>query len=377
MQTPILKIVYYVGVVQYDITEMTEDVKWSGDIKTSYRKLDVKIANTDASKKDELTALNFETGRPLFFYVDNKEVFRGIIFDTGFDSGGSTTLSAFDEAKYLTTNEDTRFLIKTTASAFISKLCKDFDIAVGTIANTGYTIDKLIFRGETLWDMIQKVLTKTRDETGRRYWVYVQGGKLNVVERKNQVVRWVLEDNVNIMDSSRRVNIEELRNQIKVTTGSIDDKKPKMPTSVIAKDDPSISRYGRMQLVDDMGDKMTTTRLNERAKILLKEKNKPRIDVDVTALGIAEVYSGKSVLVYDKRVRINGGYYVQDDTHSWDASGQYSMTLSLSATDDLPFVDLSQEDEKKAPPKYKTAINPLGNGGPGVSRYDEAQGIWV
>jgi len=377
MTPSILKIVYYVGVVQYDITQMTEDVKWSGDIKTGFRKLEVRVANTDSTKKDELTSLHFEAGRPLFFYVNGKEVFRGIIFDTNFESSGTTSIMAYDEAKYLTTNEDTRFFTKSTASSFITKICKEFDIAVGTIENTKYVIDKMIFRGEDLFSMIQKVLTKTRDETGRRYWMYVQDGKLNVVERKNQVVRWMLEDDVNIMDSSRRVNIEELRNQIKVTTGSIDEKSPKNPTSTIAKDEASIAKYGRMQLVEDMGEKMTSARINERAKTVLKEKNKPRIDIDVTALGLVEVYSGKSVLVYDKRVRINGGYYVQDDTHTWDAAGKYTMTLSLSATDDLPFVDLSQEDEKKAPPKYKTNISPLGNGGPGVTKYDEAQGIWI
>lgn len=350
-----MKLLYiYSSTRHYYIENMTTSVRWSGDIQQVSRKLEFDVLNSNPLTQDESSLIPFECGKEVRFYIDEKEVFRGIIFDVNFQHDGKVSITAYDESKYLTSNYDARILKSTTASRFIQTICKEFGVATGTITDTKYVISSMVLRGDSLWDMCQKVLSKTKDETGRKYWLYAKEGKLCLSERKEQIVRWVLEDDENLTSASRRINIEELRNSVKVISGG-DDKKS--PSSVVSHSVSSMQKYGKMQLVEDVGE-LSKAKMQEKAKKLLEDKNKPKIDIQATAIGIIDVYAGRAVYVYDKLTGLNGGYYVQSDTHTFE-NGTHSMDLTLSITDDLPFVELAEDKPtttKKSTKKKKTSV---------------------
>lgn len=362
-----LQVVYISAGIQYFIENMTTRVDWSGDIMQPFRTLSVTMANTNSFLKDEKIYLNLECGKEIRLYNDSAELFRGVIFDIDVDEKGMTTITAYDEGKYLMQNKDTRIVKSSTASNMIKNICKEFGIPTGTVDDTGYVIASQVFRNDDLWTMFQKAITKTRDETGRRYWMYTHLGQLHLVLRSDQIVRWVLEDDTNLTSASRRVNIEELRNSIKVMNGDIEKGTQK---SALAKDSDSVSRYGLMQHLEEVNEDVDSAKMNERAQYLLKDMNKPRIDISVDAIGIDMVFAGKAVYVFDEKTGLNGGYYVQTDSHSWE-SGNHTMSLTLSFTDELPFVDLFSEDDQKKrnyAKEYTTKKSPTGKSGKGAKK---------
>lgn len=311
-------------------------VRWSGDVKQSARKAVITIANTADGLKRLLT---YKNGRTIVIKEDGAEIFRGTVFSCDYDSNGNVNLTVYDPLTYLARNEDTRIFRNMKASAIARQLCDNFGVKVGSIADTGYVIPKLILRNKTIWDMIITALTVTKEQTGKRFFVYGAGGKLNLVERKTQTVRWVIEKKANLLTAHRIVSIEDIATQVKITGTTKDDTE----ISVTTRNASAVSEFGLIQNIEDIGYDATQSSITQRANTLLKDKAKQKEDMDVSALGISEVISGRAIYAYDELSGIYGGCYVQSDEHTFE-NGKHTMNLRLSWTDELPTI-------KYEPPK--------------------------
>lgn len=346
-----IEVLYVEGSTQTVLTPFVRSVTWSGDVKQACRKLELSLANTI---NGEVQIIKITPGKAIIFKEDGVELFRGVIFDYGVSSDGMASLTAYDEAIYLTKNQETKRFVKKTASAIIRELCGQFGIPVGNIADTQYVIPKLIFREKTLYDMITMALTVTKKQTGRRYFLYADKGKINLVERKTQVSKWILEDRQNIMSASRSISIDDVRTQVKVIAS---DEKRKDQTLAFVKDAAASKAYGIMQHVEQADEGVTKSQAEQRAKQLLADMKKPKDEIKVDVFGIHEVIAGKAVYVRQKMTNVIGGYYVQSDSHTYE-DGSHTMSLDLSLTDDLPTLEYSEQDEQKAKEKEKKAKEP-------------------
>lgn len=307
---------------------LVESAEWSGDVTQAARKLDVSFINTVDGRTQ---AKKIEHGRELRLVYDGRELFRGVIFAHRIDDRGRMTATAYDENTYLTRNYDTRRFANAKASDIVRRLCGDFGIAVGTIADTGYVIPKLILRDKSLWEMMITALTYTQKQTGRRFIITSREGRLHLHERKDQVVRWLIESGRNITNASYSQSIEDMRTQVKVIGGDPE----KAPVIATAKDDALIARFGIMQHLENVDPDMTRSQVEQRAKQLLVELGTIDDNAQVTALGNPDVIAGSAVYARESMTGIVGGYYVSADHHTF-ARGNHTMTLTLSATDDLP-----------------------------------------
>ncbi|WP_188068970.1 XkdQ/YqbQ family protein [Brevibacillus brevis] len=319
---------------------LVQSATWSGDVTQASRKLTVSFVNTTDGRTQ---ARKIEHGKELRLMYDGRELFRGVIFDFRIDHRGMMTTTAHDENTYLTRNFDTRKFTGMTASAIIKRLCNDFRIATGTIAETGYVIPKLVLRDKSIWDMMTIALTYSRKQTGRRFFIYSREGKLFLSERKDVVARWVLENGCNITSATYSQSIEDMRTQVKVIGGD-PEKKPIIAT---VKDNALIKRFGLMQHLENVDADMTKSQVEQRAKQLLAELGTIDDDARVDALGNPEVVAGAAVYVRESMTGITGAYYVSTDTHTF-ANGSHTMSVSLSATDDLPTMEYDPPAEPKA-----------------------------
>lgn len=331
---------------------LVERATWSGDVTQAARKLDVSLVNTVDGRTQ---AMRIEHGKELRLIYDGRELFRGVVFAHRIDDHGMMTVTAYDENTYLTRNYDTRKFAKMTASGIVKRLCNDFGIATGTIADTGYVIPKLVLRDKSIWDMMTIALTYSRKQTGRRFFIYSREGKLYLSERKDAVVRWVLENGRNITSASYSQSIEDMRTQVKVIGGD-PEKKPIIAT---VKNDALIKRFGIMQHLENVDPDMTRSQVEQRAKQLLAELGTVDDDARVDALGNPEVVAGAAVYVRESMTGIVGGFYVSTDSHTF-ANGNHTMSLTLSATDDLPTMEYEPPPEPK---QRKKAKGDADNGG--------------
>ncbi|WP_025846475.1 hypothetical protein [Brevibacillus agri] len=318
---------------------LVERATWSGDVTQAARKLDVSLVNTVDGRTQ---AMRIEHGKELRLIYDGRELFRGVVFAHRIDDHGMMTVTAYDENTYLTRNYDTRKFTKMTASGIVKRLCNDFGIATGTIADTGYVIPKLVLRDKSIWDMMTIALTYSRKQTGRRFFIYSREGRLYLSERKDAVVRWVLENGRNITSASYSQSIEDMRTQVKVIGGD-PEKKPIIAT---VKNDALIKRFGIMQHLENVDPDMTRSQVEQRAKQLLAELGTIDDDARVDALGNPEVVAGAAVYVRESMTGIVGGFYVSTDSHTF-ANGNHTMSLTLSATDDLPTLEYEPPPEPK------------------------------
>ncbi|MCG5252629.1 XkdQ/YqbQ family protein [Brevibacillus agri] len=326
--------------VLYDGTPLlVESADWSGDVTQAARKLDVSLVNTADGRAQ---AMRIEHGKELRLLYDGRELFRGVVFAHRIDDRGMMTVTAYDENTYLTRNYDTRKFTKMTASAIVRRLCNDFGIATGTIADTGYVIPKLVLRDKSIWDMMTIALTYSRKQTGRRFFIYSREGRLHLSERKEAVVRWVLENGRNITSASYSQSIEDLRTQVKVIGGD-PEKKPIIAT---VKSDALIQRFGIMQHLENVDPDMTRSQVEQRAKQLLKDLGTIDDDAQIEALGNPDVTAGTAVYVRESMTGITGGFYVSTDNHTF-RGGIHTMSLTLSAADNLPTMEYEPPLEER------------------------------
>ncbi len=311
-------------------------IQWSGDIKQASRKLVVELSNTGDLRKLFMT---FEKGAELRLILNEKqELFRGVLFADQINAKGQMTLTAYDDNIYLTKSKDTKIFRGQSASAIIKRLCNEFSVPTGEIHDTGYVIPKLVFREKTLFEMMVTALTETQKQNGQHFWITSKEGKLQLLARKEQEGKWVLENGVNLLDASYSQSIEDTRTQIKVIGG--DAKKKEISANV--KDGELIKRFGVMQHLEKPEKEMTKSQMEQRAKQLLKDLSTIEDQARIDCLGIPDVVAGSCVYVKESITGILGGYYVSADEHRFQ-NGSHTMSLTLSATDDIPKMEYKEE----------------------------------
>ncbi|MCA1294576.1 hypothetical protein LBW89_16245 [Paenibacillus sp. alder61] len=319
---------------------IVKSINWSGDIKQAARKLVVEVSNTGDLRD---LYMMFEKGAELRLILDEKrELFRGVLFADQINSKGQMTLTAYDENIYLTKNKDTKIFRNQSASAIVKRLCHEFSIPMGEIQDTGYVIPKLVFREKTLFEMMVTALTETQKQNGQYFWITSREGKLQLLARKEQKGKWVLENGVNLLDATYSQSIEETRTQIKVIGGDV-EKKAIMAS---AKDGELIRRFGIMQHVEKPEKDMTQSQMEQRAKQLLEDLATIEDQARIECLGIPDVVSGSCVYVKEAVTGILGGYYISADEHRFE-NGSHTMSLTLSATDDIPEMEYSEQKGAK------------------------------
>ncbi|EMI10364.1 XkdQ/YqbQ family protein [Anoxybacillus gonensis] len=314
-----------------DITHIVASVEWSGDVMQACRSLRCLIKNISLHRKRLLTV---ENGKGIRFFNGEQELFRGIVFTNEINIDGLHSIVAYDENVYLTKSMDTRKFINMKASHIVQRICSDYGISTGFIADTGYVIPKLILRDKTLYDMIITALTETKKHTGRRFILFNKNGKLILQERKSQITKFIIEDGVNIISARYSQSIEDLKTQVKVIGGDSEKK----PITATVKNDELIKKFGIMQHLENADSKLNKSQIEQLARQLLKEHGTIKDEATLDTVGIDEVVAGTSVYVKEKVTGIVGGYYVISDSHRYE-NGVHTMSLVLSATDELPSLE--------------------------------------
>jgi hypothetical protein len=317
-----------------DISQIVKSVEWSGHSEKPNRQISVSLKNTIDGRKQ---LIKFEHGKRLEFRNDNKTLFVGVIFATDVTEIGDFNITAYDENVYLLKSKESRVFKNVKASDIARRLCSDFGVPVGNIADTGYVIPKLIIRGSTLHEIIVKALTLTREQTGKRFFISMPDGKFTMLPFTENQSKWIIEAGSNLSTASYSQSIEETKTRVKIIGGKDD-------AIVVTKTNGTLeSMYGVMQEVEYMDENVTKSQVEQRAAQLLKDRGVIDDQASVTALGIDDVMTGVSIYVKEPMTGIMGAYFVTSDTHTFTPTS-HMMTLELSATYELPALEVGKEE---------------------------------
>lgn len=322
----VMVILYRKSGIGYDISELVSTIKWGGRKGSAARSCQLKLLD-DTGFHHDRAAIDVEKGDQMLLYVAGDEVFRGMFMDDTESNDPTCTVKAYDNGIYLANNTDSFQYEKKTADYIFKDVCARYNIPTGDVASCSHVIEDLTEESKKAWDTVQEALSEDFKATKIRHYVNSSKGKLSLVERKKQLVQYVLEPETNITDYTYKRSTSNTITRVKVLSseGSV----------VSTKINSELEKYiGIFQDVEKADKDMTEAQIQELVQGVLDDKGGVEKSLTVTSLGVPAIISGVAVYVRIPKRNISRSFYVDEDTHTF-SQNKYTMQLTLNYTDDI------------------------------------------
>lgn len=301
-----------------NITNYCTSVTWSGSAAQAARSV---VFSVFYSPEDaEIEALKIELGDRIVFYPgwpDNKRIkFVGKVTSRERKSEpGTLSYTAMDGMIHLLRSSGTYKFRKKTPEKITELVAKDVNVQVGDLAKTKINIKKIFFQQRPHYEIIMAAYTKAYKKTGKPYIAQMDGEKLDVVEKGRIIQNFTLVQGGTITESSYSENIDSMVNRVYIYNDS--NKK----IGIVSNAD-WVKRYGVFQsaITAESG----SGKLEGKNELQGIEKT-----ASLNALGDIRCTSGKGVRIKDARTGLNGRFWVESDSHTWE-NGAYTMSLELA-----------------------------------------------
>lgn len=302
-----IKITHITGGKETDITDFVTNISWSGDAKQVARVLSFGVVSSATDKS--IPIINIKLGDMVKMKDGNVEKYRGYVFTK--DKSLSSTeieITSYDGLIYLLKSKGTYNFKNTTPDAITRKVCKDFNIPVGSVIK-GSPI-KRIFDGEEIYNIIMTAYTLESNKTKKQYIPLMDKGSLNILQKGKKVSSYELDPSTTIIDAKYGESMEDSVNVVKIYTEDGAYKGEVKLEGV----------PGRLQ------DVYTGDEGKAGATSLLKGIEKT---ASLEAVGVWDCVTGNAVKVKEKHTGLVGLFYIDSDEHTFE-NGQHMMSLGLS-----------------------------------------------
>lgn len=129
--------------VGYDISDIVQKVTWSGRKNSPARTLQLVLIDDPALGAASRADIDVYSGNHLIFEEDGAELFRGIIMRQVQTQDHTLTITAYDNAIYLSNNRGSFSYKKKTLTEIFLDVCKKYGISRGETASVQYKIPVL------------------------------------------------------------------------------------------------------------------------------------------------------------------------------------------------------------------------------------------
>lgn len=324
---------------------------WTGDTNRVYRTFEFTLENTSNSVTKHVS---IEMGALVRMVRkrDKVEFFRGYVFKKATATDGKQTFTCYDPAYYLTRNIAREAYRNKTASQIIASLFKKYDMPVGGVAKTSHKFKKLKFRNMTLDKIALTVLTENRQKTKKKHIIECRKGKIYVKEVETLPFRYKASTKTNIISASSSISTEDRYTAVRLTGGK-EEAKPTI--SATAKADKSVERYGLMQFQEHRSNVTKTKKLKTLAKELLDKLDVTKQTFNAEVIGNLGFRAGRRLHVTEPMAGKKGLFYIASDSHSFDADGSHTSSLTLTHNVSLPTEEYSAPSEPSKEKPLKDA----------------------
>ena len=235
--------------------------------------------------------LNFQEGDPVKLTLDGTPMFYGFVFTKSRDKDGTIDVTAYDQLRYLK-NKDTITDEGLKASDLLKRIATDFRLNLGTVEDTGYTIETIVEENQTLFDIIQNALDETLLNTGKLFVLYDDCGSLTLKDI-NSMKTDLLIDAETAENFSYSSSIDDQTyNKIKL---AFNNEKTGKRDLYIAQDGANINQWGVLQYLEDI---QSATGAAAKAETLLAHYDRKTRKLTIkNAFGRADIRAGSAVMV--------------------------------------------------------------------------------
>lgn len=251
-------------------------------------------------------------------------MFYGFVFTIDKDASKVATVVAYDQLRYLT-NRDTYIFRKKTATEIVKKIAKDFRLKTGSIADTKYVIKSRVEENATLFDIVQNALNITNSNTGKRYILYDDKGKLVLKDISKNYVNCKI-DSESLTDFKDHDTIdEETYTRVRLI---YQDMRKKVRKFYVKSNEKAIQKWGVLQYYEHISENDNG---NEKAKKLLDKYDKNTKTLSLTnVIGNKYVRAGTKVYVTNIGVKKTNKYMLVERCLHKYKDGEHFMDLSVS-----------------------------------------------
>ncbi len=305
---------------EWDISELVEGLSWKTSRIGKAGSISFKLI-----KPVQTAKFIYNNGDIVRVRVNDTNLFHGYVFEISEGRDEAIKITAYDQIRYLM-NTDTYVFAGVTATEVLQRIVKDFNLKLGTVANTGYKIPAMSEDGNKLLDIICKAITLTYANTGRDYCLYDDFGVLCLRGVDDVQLDLIVGDGSLLYDYEIKRSIDsDTYNRIKLYK---DNKKTGKREVYMAQDSVNVKRWGVLQLYQSVDEEMNAAQINQLLSNLAKLKNRETKSLRVSALGNIRVRAGMRVRIVIPEYGVDQALLVDECTHNFDGA-EHTMTLDL------------------------------------------------
>lgn len=309
-----------------DMTNLVKSVRWSGRKGSSARTITVAMIDDDGYRHAR-SGINVADGNQCVFLVDGKERFRGILMNQNQGDNKQLKFKAYDNGIYLANNKDTFVYKNKTADQVFSDVCSRFGIPTGEVAKCSYKIPEFTKSKTTGQDAVLDALSLDYKATGTRHFISSDKGKLSLLQRKDQVISFVVDGDANLYGYSYTKSIESIKTRVKMIS--------KEGTTLAEKSNSSLEqKIGIFQEIQQPDESLTKAQVKDLVGSVLDTLDDPEETLTLNILGDPDVISGKAILVKIPHLDISRSYYVDSDDHTFE-DNMHTMSLTLTTAAEI------------------------------------------
>ena len=309
------------------LTPVVEDgVKWETDRQGSPGKLTFKLYS--AKNKE----VNFQEGDTVALKYQGSSgdavmIFNGYIFTKKRNKDGWIEVTAYDQLRYFK-NKATYVYANKKASDLVKMIANDYNLQLGTIANTSYVIGNRVEDNQSLFDIIQNALDLTLVSTNNMYVLYSDNNKLQLRDAMDMKTNVVINESVaEDFDYTSTID-DETYNEIELFYDNDETNKREYYN---AADTKNMGKWGRLRYTESI---QNPANAKDRAKKMLKLYNRENKKLKVTnAFGDYRCRAGASVIVQLDLgdTQVSNYMLIEKATHIFKKN-EYRMDLTLGGT---------------------------------------------
>lgn len=281
-------------------------------------KLTFEVVKTDG--------LYFEEGDPCRFSVDGTPCFYGFVFEKSRKGSNPNVIKCivYDQLYYLK-NKDTYVYENKTAADIIRMIAEDFQLNVGSLEDTGYTIASRVEDNQSLTDIIQNALDETLKATGQMYVLYDDVGKLTLRSLGSMKINMLIDEDTAGDYDYKSTIASKTYDKIKL---SYENKETGKREIYIAQDGSHINQWGVLQYYEKVDNKANAKAMADALLNLYNTKTRTLRLQDV--LGDVRVRGGTLLVVMLGLGDINVSNYlmVEHAKHTFK-DGHHLMELKM------------------------------------------------
>lgn len=309
-----------------DMTNLVKSVRWSGRKGSSARTITVAMIDDDGYRH-ACSGIDVADGNQCVFLVDGKERFRGILMNQNQGDNKQLKFKAYDNGIYLANNKDTFVYKNKTADQVFSDVCSRFGIPTGEVAKCSYKIPEFTKSKTTGQDAVLDALSLDYKATGTRHFISSDKGKLSLLQRKDQVISFVVDGDANLHGYSYTKSIESIKTRVKMIS--------KEGTTLAEKSNSSLEqKIGIFQEIQQPDESLTKAQVKDLVGSVLDTLDDPEETLTLNILGDPDVISGKAILVKIPHLDISRAYYVDSDDHTFE-DNMHTMSLTLTTAAEI------------------------------------------